>query len=83
MYIFRMKIMILIHTVEGGGKIDWNSPVVDEEVEGETLGPKRWSKDEDEDDEEEPDTDFFLSITDLFNLMLSTCLCVYTNVFLW
>lgn len=52
----------MIHTVAGGGKMDWNNPVVDEEDEEEFLGPKRWSKDEEEEDEEEPDTDFFLSI---------------------
>lgn len=57
--------MILINTIEGGGKMDWNNPVVDEEDEEETLGPKRWSKDE---DEEEPDTDFFLSMNRFFQL---------------
>jgi len=48
--------------------MDLNNPVVDEEYEWETLGPKIWSNDE-EDDEEEPDTDFFLSITALFNFL--------------
>lgn len=43
MYIFKndMMIMILTLTVEGGGKMDWNNPGVDEEDEGVTLGPKR------------------------------------------
>lgn len=40
MYIFRMMLVLLIHTIEGGGKMDWNNPVVDEEDEEETLGPK-------------------------------------------
>lgn len=61
--------------------MDWNNPVVDEEDEEETLGPKIWSNDEEE-DEEEPDTDFLLSITALFNFLLSTCFCVCTNVFI-
>lgn len=51
----------MIHTSEGGGKMDWNDPVVVEEDEEETIGPKRWSKDEEEEDEDEP-AEFFLSM---------------------
>lgn len=78
MYIFRMMLVLLIHTIEGGGKMDWNNPVVDEEDEEETLGPKIWSKDE----EEELDTEFFLSMAALFNFMSTTFVCVCTNIFI-
>lgn len=72
MYILKNDENIDLYTIEGGGKMDWNNPVADEEDEDETLGPKRWSKDEEEEDEEEPDTDFFLSMTALFNFMWSS-----------
>lgn len=67
-----MMLVLLIHTIDGGGKMDWNNPVGDEEDEEETLGPKIWSNDE----EEELDTEFFLSMAALFNFMSTTCVCV-------
>lgn len=65
MHMFRMNYVCLkckyIYTAEGGGKMDLNKPVVGEEDEEDTLGPKIWSKHEDD----EAAAIFFFSIPKL------------------